>query len=101
MPRAVKVGKKSELLPGRFAAAEVDGRRVVVYNVDGEIFATDGTCAHQGGPLEDGLLEGAVVTCPWHAWQFDVRTGESIFDRNVRVATYPVRVEGDDILVEV
>jgi nitrite reductase/ring-hydroxylating ferredoxin subunit len=75
--------------------------RIVVYNVGGSYFATDERCAHQGGPLGEGLLEGSVVTCPWHAWQFDVRTGQAIYDPGVCVRTYPVRVEGDDIFVEV
>ncbi|MGH9320507.1 MAG: Rieske (2Fe-2S) protein [Vicinamibacteria bacterium] len=101
MSSALKVGRRSDLGPGAFRCVEAGGKRVVVYNVDGALYATADTCAHQGGPLGEGLLEGSVVTCPWHAWQFDVRTGVSVYDPRVRVATYPVKVIGDDILIEV
>jgi nitrite reductase/ring-hydroxylating ferredoxin subunit len=97
----VRIGAARDLKPGTFSVADASGRRIVVYNVGGSYYATDERCAHRGGPLGEGVLEGAVVTCPWHAWQFDVRTGEAIFDPGVRVQTYPVRVEGDDIFVEV
>jgi nitrite reductase (NADH) small subunit len=82
-------------------AVEIAGRRLVVYNVEGGFYATGATCAHQGGPLGDGLLDGCVVTCPWHAWQFDIRTGESLYDPGVAVPTHSVTLEGDDVLVEV
>ena len=91
----------SELPCGRVKTAEVRGKQIVIYNVEGELYSTDNTCAHQGGPLGQGLLEGTVVTCPWHAWQFDICSGRSIFDADVKIATFPVKVEDDDILVEV
>ena len=97
----IKALNRSELSPGSFRASEVDGKRIVIYDVEGKLFATSDTCAHQGGPLADGLLDGCLVTCPWHGWQFDVRTGVAVFDPAKKVATYPVHVEGDDILVEV
>lgn len=100
MPRYEKVAKVTDIAPGSFQAAEVRGRKIVLYNVDGTFYATDARCAHQGGPLGDGLLTGSVVSCPWHAWQFDVRTGEAVFDPGVRIACYAVKVEGDDVLVE-
>jgi nitrite reductase/ring-hydroxylating ferredoxin subunit len=69
--------------------------------VGGKVYALDNTCLHQGGPLGEGLLEGEVVTCPWHFWEFNVRTGEKVGDPSLRVATYPVQVEGDAIKVAV
>ncbi|HSF18599.1 MAG TPA: Rieske (2Fe-2S) protein [Vicinamibacteria bacterium] len=101
MSEWIRVGSKKELPSGRLKTAEVRGRQIVIYNVEGKLYSTDNTCAHQGGPLGLGLLEGTVVTCPWHAWQFDICSGKSIFDPDVEVATFPVKVEGDDILVEV
>lgn len=97
----VKAATTKEVAPGRFKLVQVDGKKIVLYNVDGTFYATDNTCAHQGGPLGQGIFQDAVVTCPWHAWQFDVRTGESIFDPGMKVATFPVKIDGDDILVEV
>jgi 3-phenylpropionate/trans-cinnamate dioxygenase ferredoxin component len=101
MSKSIKVAARGEIAPGDFRCVEVDGKKVVVYNVEGTFYATDNTCAHNGGPLGQGLFEGNLVTCPWHAFQFDVRTGEAVYDPNLRVATFPTRVEGDDVLIEV
>jgi nitrite reductase/ring-hydroxylating ferredoxin subunit len=77
----------------------VEGRIVALYNVDGDVYALDGVCPHQGGPLGKGRLEGTVVTCPWHGWQFDVRDGQHQINPAMRQPLFPVRVEGDEILV--
>jgi nitrite reductase/ring-hydroxylating ferredoxin subunit len=101
MANTVAVCRKDELEPGGFRCVEAAGNRIVLYNLSGKFYATSATCAHLGGPLDEGLFEDGVVTCPWHAWQFDVRTGESIYDPGRRVAVYPVTVVGDDVLLEV
>jgi nitrite reductase/ring-hydroxylating ferredoxin subunit len=77
-----------------------DGEPYAVCNVDGHVRAMAGVCPHQGGPLGQGALEGSLVTCPWHAWQFDPVTGACAFNEELRVPTYPVRVEENDILVD-
>ena len=59
----------------------------------------DDTCAHQGGPLGEGELEGTVVTCPWHEWRYDVRTGINTDDATCKVASHPVKIVGEDVLV--
>ena len=69
-------------------------------NVGGEVRAMSGVCPHHGGPLGQGALEGSLVTCPWHMWQFDSATGACAFNEEVKIPTYPVRVEGSDILVD-
>lgn len=97
----MRIAGRDEIPPGSCKTVEVDGKTVVVYNVDGNFYATTNTCAHQGGPLGDGLLNGKHITCPWHAWEFDVTTGEAPFDPGVKIDCYPVRLEGDDIIVEV
>lgn len=101
MAEFVTVAKLSELDPGIAKAVEVNGKAIAVYNVNGKIFATDNTCLHQGGPLGEGMLEGNVVTCPWHMWQYNVCTGENLEDSLLKLETYPVQVEGDDIKVAV
>ena len=100
MPRRVKVASVNDVPPGAFKTVDVDGQKVVIYNVDGKLYATSNTCVHQGGPLGDGLFDGSTVTCPWHAWQFDVCTGEAIFDPGKKIDCFAVHVEGDDISVE-
>ena len=96
----VRVGSLARLGPGEVMEAVVNGRPVAVCNSEGELYAVDGTCPHAGGPLGHGALHGHTLVCPYHAWEFDCRTGENDFDPAVRVAQYPVRTEGDDILVD-
>jgi nitrite reductase/ring-hydroxylating ferredoxin subunit len=101
MAEFVKVASLSELAPGSAKAVEVKGKAIALFNVEGTIYATDNTCLHQGGPLGEGELTGGVVMCPWHQWEYDVRTGEVVGDRSAKVVTYPVQVEGSDIKVAV
>ena len=97
----LKVGSISRLPSGSAMQVEAAGRPYAVCNVEGAIHALDGTCPHAGGPLGEGALHGAMLVCPWHAWEYDCRTGENDFDPDVKVATHRVRVEGDDILIDV
>jgi len=81
---------------------EVNGTRVVLARVGESVYACAEACSHQGGPLSQGKLAGTRLTCPWHGWLYDVRTGQCLMpQRGAAVATYPVRIEGDDIWVEV
>jgi nitrite reductase/ring-hydroxylating ferredoxin subunit len=100
MPRTVKVAKVSELPPGTAREFQADGKIIALFNVDGSYYALDNTCLHRGGPLGQGTLEGETVTCPWHGWQYNVQTGEAVFNEQIKVQSFPVKVEGEDILVE-
>ncbi|MBI2912989.1 MAG: non-heme iron oxygenase ferredoxin subunit [Chloroflexi bacterium] len=96
----VRVASVDEVPPGEMKIVEVDGEDVVLANVDGQIYAIGGTCTHRGGPLGEGVLEGDVVECPFHAGQFNVRTGEVVGPPpSEPVKTYAVRVDGGDIKV--
>ena len=86
---------------GQVAEAEVEGVAVCVANVNGEFSALNNVCPHRQGPLGQGWLEGAAVVCPWHSWTFDVKTGLAEYPVHARVKVYPLRVEGDDVLVEI
>ena len=88
-------------LPGEGELFEVfaDDRPLVLARVDGELHALDSVCPHAGGPLGDGELDGPKLTCPWHGWSFDVRTGECGVDAAARLDSFVVRIEGDDVLV--
>lgn len=98
MPTFVRIASKSELPPGSGKTFQVGGKSVAVFNAGGEFLAVDDRCAHMGGPLGEGSLEGCIVTCPWHGWKYDLKTGRA--DRGAaRVAPHPVRLEGDDVLV--
>ena len=101
MAEFVKVANLSDLGPGSSMTIEANGKAVALFNVDGAVYALDNTCLHRGGPLGEGFLEGDVVACPWHMWEYNVRTGEKVGDPSLKVATYPVEVEGNDITVQV
>jgi nitrite reductase (NADH) small subunit len=102
MPEFVKLTTQSEL-PTEGEAKEFPcGEKVIcIANVNGSITAMDNVCLHRGGPLGQGVIEGNKVVCPWHGWQFDVTTGEATHNPNARVSVYPVKVERDDVMVEV
>lgn len=95
----VRVASTSDIAPGSGMVAEANGQSIAVFNVDGTYYAIDNTCVHRGGPLGEGDLDGEVVTCPWHGWQFNVKTGVSVNNPSACVKAYQVKVEGTDIKV--
>ena len=99
MPRYVTVARVEDVPPGSVITVRAGDDEVALAHVDGRFYATQAACVHLQGPLGEGLLEGQVLTCPWHGWQYDVRTGENEFDRAIRLRTYDVRVEDGDVKV--
>ena len=99
MGEFVRVVGTGDVKPGHGTVAEINGKTLAIFNVDGTFHAIDNTCIHRGGPLGEGDVEGNVVTCPWHGWQFNVSTGECIKNPSAKVEIYPVKVEGDDVKV--
>jgi nitrite reductase/ring-hydroxylating ferredoxin subunit len=87
------------IAPGKGYVAEVKGREIAIFNVDGIFFAVDNTCPHRGGPLGEGELEDEVVTCPWHRWEYNVKTCFSITTPSASVKIYEVKVGGTDVKV--
>ncbi|HXM08286.1 MAG TPA: Rieske (2Fe-2S) protein [Candidatus Acidoferrum sp.] len=72
----VVAARLSDITPDRPVIARVGEYEVAIFLVDGEVAAYENACPHQGGPIGEGQIEGATVTCPWHAWTFDLNTGE-------------------------
>ena len=101
MPNFIRVASTSDLKSGENKVVNVNGIDVALFNIDGEFFATNNTCLHRGGPLGEGFLEGDVVTCPWHGWRYDVKTGANVTIPSAKVATYQVKIEDNNILVAV
>ena len=97
----VKLTTQSEL-PAEGEAREFTlGNKVIcVANVNGTISAMDNVCLHRGGPLGQGVMDGNIVTCPWHGWQYDVTTGKISQNPAVGVDCYRVEVRGEDIFVD-
>jgi len=101
MPNFIKVASTSDLKPGENKVVNVNGTDVALFNVDGEFFAISNTCLHRGGPLGEGFLDNDVVTCPWHGWRYNVRTGANVVMPSQKVDSYQVKVEGNDVFVAV
>ena len=95
----IRVIGTDDIPPGSGHVTEVHGHSIAIFNVGGTFFALDNTCAHRGGPLGEGELEGEVVTCPWHGWEYNVRTGISLTTPSASVKTYEVQVDGNDVQV--
>lgn len=95
-----RTAKTNEITPGTIREFQVEGKAVALANVGGKYYAINNTCLHRGGPLGQGDLNGAVVTCPWHGWQYDVTTGKVKQNPAVGVDCYPVEVRGEDIFVD-
>ena len=101
MQRFVKLATLEELPAGAAIEVEFEGRIYALYHIDGVIWAIDGICPHQGGPLADGLIEGTMVTCPWHGWQFDITTGKTPLGPKIKQPVFEVKIEDQDVLVAV
>jgi nitrite reductase (NADH) small subunit len=97
----VTVARVEDVPPGTIAHVRAGEEEIAVANVDNEFFATQGQCLHLRGPLGEGRLDGAVLSCPWHGWQYDIRTGLNEFDHAIQLKTYEVRVEDGEIQVAV
>jgi toluene monooxygenase system ferredoxin subunit len=96
-----RVAAQDALWAGEMRPVEVDGRRVLLVNVDGRINAFEDRCAHKGVPLSQGRLRGAELVCWAHEWQYDACTGEGTNPRGVSVRRFPVEVRDGDIWVDV
>jgi nitrite reductase (NADH) small subunit len=96
----VKLTSKSELPPeGEAREFELNGKMICVAHAAEGYAAMDNVCVHRGGPLGQGVVDGNKVVCPWHGWAFDASTGASMHNPSVRVAVYPLKIEGDDVLI--
>lgn len=97
----IKVAKKSEVPDDTGKSVEVKGLEIALFKVEGKIHAIHSVCPHQGGPLAEGGITGDAVMCPWHGWEFSVKTGGCSFNDAIRVPVFKVKEEGDDVFVEV
>lgn len=114
------ISSVDELGDGDRLVVQLEGREIAVFNIDGEYFAYTNWCAHQGGPACEGKItgttdaafdketletdfswtkEGEVLTCPWHAWEFDVTTGDCLSRDGIKLIEHSVEIDGDDLVV--
>jgi nitrite reductase/ring-hydroxylating ferredoxin subunit len=112
VPRWVAVARAGELSPGQVRRVEVEGRVLVLVNVEGIVYAVEAVCPHRGGPLDQGKLWRGALECPWHHFRFDPATGANVYPRNVyppdmpqlqpelrSARAFPVEVRGEEVLV--
>lgn len=101
MPEFQKVTTVDQLSPGEKLLVEIDGRAVALFNVEGEFYAIDDVCTHDGGPLAEGEFDGEEIACPRHGARFNVKTGAALCMPAFQpVATHEVKVKGNDLLVK-
>lgn len=91
---------KDALDQGKIIEIIIGGTAIAVANVGGTYYAISNACAHADGPLGEGSMDGPIVTCPYHGWQFDVRDGGCKTNPYAKVATYPVQIVGDAVCVK-
>lgn len=96
-----KAATLAQLPPGALIQVELGAETLALCNAGGEIHALEGICPHAGGPLGQGALHGTTIVCPWHAWEYDCVTGAHDRNPELCLAKFQVRVEGQDVLVDV
>jgi nitrite reductase/ring-hydroxylating ferredoxin subunit len=102
MPRFVKTIEVSKLAPGTMAGVDAEGRRLLLSNLGGEVYAVDGTCTHEESPLSKGFMIEERVVCQLHLSQFDLRTGEVYNPPAIEpLRRYNVKIEEGTIFVEI
>ena len=99
MSEFVAVGRIADFSQGRGRMVDVSGRHVAVFRLGDELYALDNMCLHRGGPLCDGSIDNGVVTCPWHGWSYEIKTGTMVQDPRVGVSRHEVRLDGDNVAV--
>jgi 3-phenylpropionate/trans-cinnamate dioxygenase ferredoxin subunit len=101
------IGRLGDFLQGSIKEVSIQGKPYAISNVDGLLFAVDGTCSHAGGTLSNGHLVGKVVTCPKHGSEFDVTTGKNLkkpripFAKASDLRSYKVNIDGENVILEI
>ena len=98
--KLIELLSAAALEPGECRVVEPDGLELALCNVGGQYYCVQNECPHSYGPLGDGTLEGSTLTCPIHAWEFNVVTGESIDGWGINLATFPCRVVDGTVYIE-
>jgi nitrite reductase/ring-hydroxylating ferredoxin subunit len=97
----VIVARADELAPGEIRRVQAGEDEIALARIGDEFYALQHACLHLKGPLGEGKLEDHLLTCPWHGWQYDVRTGKNDFDLAIQLRTYEVKVEDGEVRVAV
>lgn len=102
MSKWVSVAKKSDIPEGKTAVFTVEGKEIAISYVNGQFYAYENACTHMDLPLDEGEIEGTVIQCPHHGAKFDLTTGAAVqLPAAAPLEMYKVKVEGDEIKIEV
>jgi nitrite reductase/ring-hydroxylating ferredoxin subunit len=95
----VTVARLDDLSEGTLLAVRAGDEEITLAHCNGGVYAFQSHCLHLHGPLAEGRLEDCLLSCPWHGWQYDVRTGENTFDLAIKLQTYDVQVVHGEVRV--
>jgi len=95
----INVAAESEVVEGEGLVIALGAREIALFRIDGEIHAVDNECPHRGGPIGEGTVQDGIVTCPWHEWGFDIRTGKCTINPAASLRRHPVKLENGRVLV--
>ncbi|MBI5197528.1 MAG: Rieske 2Fe-2S domain-containing protein [Nitrospirae bacterium] len=101
MSQYIKAARTADVPVGGSLLVQPEGKKVVLFNLAGEFFALDNSCPHNNGPICEGRIDGDTVICPYHHWEFDIRTGKSKALSAYKIKMYNLKLDGDEIYVEV
>ena len=97
----IPIAKLSEIPAGSAKIVELKNAEIALFRLGDAFFAISNVCPHQGGPLGEGKIEGDQVVCPWHAWRFNLKDGSSPLSPKLKLKTYPVKQDGDQLLISI
>ncbi len=97
----ILVAEEKEITAGAGKMVSVNGNNIGLFRIGKSIYAMHGICPHRDGPVGEGELEGNIVTCPWHGWQFDVTTGQNKMMESIKLPTYKVIVENGKVYLDI
>ena len=95
-----RVASREDVWSGEMLAVDVNGELVLLVNIDNDIYAYADACPHQNSRLSEGTLTNRILRCARHLWEFDICTGAGVNPQNTCLRVFPVRLDGDDILVD-
>ncbi len=98
--KLVKIGSASDLDEGKGKLVRVEDKALALFRVGDEYFAISSSCIHRGGPLHEGDLEGYEVTCPWHGWKYDIRTGSFTIIPTLKLKSFKVEQKSGELFIE-
>lgn len=95
-----KVAQTTEIPLGKSKVVELDGRAIAIFNSNGSFYAVDNYCPHKGAPIDEGVVIGTMVICPWHSWTFDLVNGACVVNPRAKLSCVELQLTGEDILIK-